>query len=187
MTHDPINNPSHYAEGRKFEPIEVIEDWKLNYRMGNVLKYVSRAGRKQDAIEDLKKAVWYLQREIEVLEGARPESQYTPNYDEVYEFFMSNVPYDATDSVDLWDPVLGPIDPQPSDYQGPLYAPHPDLNLPVRAAAADFVGQAEWDHGKDEDAFENDDDIIRIFERRGLVIGVKKGGGSVILGESKDA
>ena len=51
MTHDPINNPSHYAEGRQFEPIDVIEDWKLNYRMGNVLKYVSRAGRKQDAIE----------------------------------------------------------------------------------------------------------------------------------------
>ena len=184
MTHDPINNPSHYAEGRQFEPIDVIEDWKLNYRMGNVLKYVSRAGRKQDAIEDLKKAVWYLQREIEVLEGARPESQYTPNYDEVYEFFMDNVPYDATDSVDLWDPVLGPIDPQPSDYQGPLYAPHPQIK---ETSHIDYTGQAEWDiSGKDLDQFD-EDEVIRIFERRGIIFGVKKDGSTVVLGESKDA
>ena len=48
MTFDPVNKPSHYAEGRQFETIEVIEDWKLSYRLGNCVKYISRAGRKGD-------------------------------------------------------------------------------------------------------------------------------------------
>jgi len=43
----------------------VIEDWDLGYRLGNALKYICRANHKKDKIEDLKKAVWYLQREIE--------------------------------------------------------------------------------------------------------------------------
>jgi hypothetical protein len=62
---DPIN-PRHYAE-LKPEPIEVIEAWGLGFCLANVIKYVSRAGRKPgaDPIEDLKKAAWYLQREIE--------------------------------------------------------------------------------------------------------------------------
>ena len=69
IKYDPVNHPSHYTEGRKYEPIKVIEDWKLDYCLGNALKYISRAGRKQDAVEDLKKAVWYIQREITKLEG----------------------------------------------------------------------------------------------------------------------
>ena len=83
MTHDPVNNPSHYAEGRKYEPINVIEDWQLNYRLGNAVKYVSRAGRKQNAVEDLRKAVWYIEREIETLEGAK--SPYSVSYQDVLE------------------------------------------------------------------------------------------------------
>ena len=62
---DNINHPSHYAEGRKYEPIDVIEDWKLGFCLGNTVKYISRAGRKGDALEDLKKAAFYLNREIE--------------------------------------------------------------------------------------------------------------------------
>jgi hypothetical protein len=65
LQHDPVNKPMHYLEGRKFEPIEVIEDWKLNYNLGNALKYISRAGRKNSKNEDLSKAVWYLEREID--------------------------------------------------------------------------------------------------------------------------
>ena len=62
---DKINHPSHYAGGRKFEPIDVIEDWQLGFCPGNAVKYISRAGRKtKDPREDLKKAVWYLNREI---------------------------------------------------------------------------------------------------------------------------
>lgn len=62
-----INHPSHYNQG-KFEAIDVIEDWKLNFNLGNTVKYISRAGHKDDIIQDLKKASWYLDREIKRLE-----------------------------------------------------------------------------------------------------------------------
>lgn len=61
--HDDINHPSHYTQG-DIEVIDYIEDKKLGYRLGNVVKYVSRAGHKDDAIKDFKKARWYLNREI---------------------------------------------------------------------------------------------------------------------------
>ncbi len=64
MSFDAVNNPSHYTEGRKYEPIDVIEDWELGVCLGNALKYIARCGRKLDTIEDLKKAVWYVNREI---------------------------------------------------------------------------------------------------------------------------
>jgi len=82
MIFDPVNKPSHYAEGRQFETIEVIEDWKLSYRLGNCVKYISRAGRKGDRKQDLEKALWYLQREIEAID--KP-SQYQPPADVQYE------------------------------------------------------------------------------------------------------
>lgn len=59
-----IEHPSHYAEGRKYEPIDVINDWELNFNLGNTIKYISRAGRKDNAVEDLKKAKFYLDYEI---------------------------------------------------------------------------------------------------------------------------
>ena len=62
-----INHPQHYNQG-KFEAIDVIEDWKLNFNLGNTIKYISRAGHKDDIIQDLKKSLWYLNREIERLE-----------------------------------------------------------------------------------------------------------------------
>lgn len=72
-----IDHPAHYAEGRKYEPIKVINDWDLNFNLGNTIKYISRAGRKQDfenqdqlskTLEDLRKARWYLDYEITRLE-----------------------------------------------------------------------------------------------------------------------
>lgn len=62
---DPVDRPSHYCEGRNYEPIKVIADWNLNYNLGNALKYISRAGRKGDYIQDLEKALYYLQAEID--------------------------------------------------------------------------------------------------------------------------
>lgn len=59
---DPVNAPRHYNVG--IEPIEAIESWKLGYNLGNVIKYVARADHKGKRIEDLKKARWYLDREI---------------------------------------------------------------------------------------------------------------------------
>ena len=60
-----IEHPSHYTDGG-IETIDFIEAKKLNYRLGNVVKYVSRAGKKdpETRVEDLKKALWYLKREI---------------------------------------------------------------------------------------------------------------------------
>ena len=64
---EAINHPPHYADG-KIEVIDFIEDKKLNFNLGNVVKYVARAGKKDKSkeIEDLKKALWYLQREINI-------------------------------------------------------------------------------------------------------------------------
>lgn len=61
---DIINRPPHYTEGRNLQPIEVIEAWGLCHHLACVVKYISRAGRKHDAIRDLEKAVWYVEREI---------------------------------------------------------------------------------------------------------------------------
>lgn len=71
MTSDPIDNPSHYTEGRVFEPLSVIIDWDLDYLKGSALKYIARAGRKGDEIEDLEKAIRYLRKRIAILEGIR--------------------------------------------------------------------------------------------------------------------
>jgi hypothetical protein len=60
---DLVNHPPHYKAGG-IEVIDFIEAKDLNFRLGNVIKYVSRAGKKGDPIEDLEKALWYLQREI---------------------------------------------------------------------------------------------------------------------------
>lgn len=67
--HDPINHPSHYKVDGLPECIDIIEKLGLNYRLGCAMKYLYRAGRKGDYVEDLKKAVWYINREIEVLTG----------------------------------------------------------------------------------------------------------------------
>jgi hypothetical protein len=63
---DPVNNPAHYTVGG-IETIDFIEAKKLNYRLGNVVKYLTRADYKGNKIEDLRKAQWYLEREIESL------------------------------------------------------------------------------------------------------------------------
>ena len=67
-TPDMVSHPPHYTFGR-FEVIDVIEDWGLGYHLGNVVKYVARSGRKDNAVQDLKKAKWYLERAIEKMEG----------------------------------------------------------------------------------------------------------------------
>ena len=61
---DPVNHPPHYKSGG-IETIDFIESKGLNYRLGNVVKYITRADHKGNRQEDLKKALWYLQREIE--------------------------------------------------------------------------------------------------------------------------
>jgi len=66
---DLVNHPPHYKAGG-VETIDFIEAKDLNYRLGNVVKYITRAEKKGNPIEDLKKARWYLDREISVRENA---------------------------------------------------------------------------------------------------------------------
>ena len=68
---DNVNHPSHYTSGQ-IEVIDFIEDQHLGFHLGNAVKYISRAGRKDPArtVEDLRKAAWYLNRQIERLEGS---------------------------------------------------------------------------------------------------------------------
>lgn len=61
---DHVNSPSHYTQG-VIEVIEVIEDWKLNYNLGNAIKYIGRCEHKGNKNQDLEKAIWYIKREIE--------------------------------------------------------------------------------------------------------------------------
>lgn len=60
---DPIQKPSHYTQ-YKIEPIDVIEAWGANFHIGNVIKYLCRHDHKGTPLQDLKKAQWYLAREI---------------------------------------------------------------------------------------------------------------------------
>jgi hypothetical protein len=68
---DSVNHPSHYTRGG-IECIDVIEAWGLGFCLGNALKYIARAGHKGDAITDLRKARWYLERRLAQL-GANDE------------------------------------------------------------------------------------------------------------------
>lgn len=71
---DPVQHPAHYTTG-KIECIEYIEDKDLGYHLGNAVKYITRAGKKDPAktVEDLEKAIWYIQRKIKLLKGKEHE------------------------------------------------------------------------------------------------------------------
>jgi hypothetical protein len=67
---ESVDHPSHYGgENNPYEAIKVIEAWKVGFNLGNTLKYISRAGKKDFLIQDLEKAAWYLNREIENLKN----------------------------------------------------------------------------------------------------------------------
>ena len=71
---DAVNHPAHYGGAdNPYEAIKVIEAWHLGFCLGNTVKYIARAERKGATVEDLKKARWYLDREI-----ARREGKPTP-------------------------------------------------------------------------------------------------------------
>jgi hypothetical protein len=67
---ETVNHPAHYGGADNlYEAIRVIEAWKLGFCDGNAVKYIARAGKKGNRLEDLRKAVWYLNREIANMEG----------------------------------------------------------------------------------------------------------------------
>jgi hypothetical protein len=69
---EKVNHPSHYGGDTVYETIKVIHAWGLGFSLGNAVKYISRAGKKARGIpatiEDLRKAAWYINHEIERLE-----------------------------------------------------------------------------------------------------------------------
>lgn len=92
---DKVNNPSHYTSHHSgVECIELTEH--LNFNRGNALKYVWRHQLKNASKEDLKKAAWYIKREIareEKLDPshyAKPQSCYQSAYDRLYDYYLQN-------------------------------------------------------------------------------------------------
>lgn len=68
---DHVNWPRHY-QGNTLQAIEVIEDFQLNFHLGNAVKYILRADKKGNKEENLRKAMWYLEREIYNIGGVVP-------------------------------------------------------------------------------------------------------------------
>ena len=75
---DAVTRPAHYTSAT-IEPIQVIESWDLNFNLGNVIKYVARAGKKRHStrLEDLRKAMQYLYFEIERWERRENNSHHS--------------------------------------------------------------------------------------------------------------
>jgi len=73
---DPVSHPSHYTAG-SIEVIDFLEAWNFPFHLANAIKYICRAGRKDKnkTIEDLNKAVWYIQRYIKFLEKKQKGAQ----------------------------------------------------------------------------------------------------------------
>lgn len=194
---DVVNSPSHYTEGRRFEVIEVLEDWAgrapdpvLGGLLWNSLKYLGRLWDKENPLQDAKKSRWYIDRLISKLEAPQV-SQYAVPYEDVLEDYAAcaanGYQYRVSlDDADLWDPSLGPVEPIDN--------------------AQDYIGQAEWDSSpveppspvsgascpfdpdelhKDLDQFEQDE-VVATFERRGLIFGVDKNGRTYILGTNAE-
>jgi hypothetical protein len=68
---EKVDHPDHYGgENNPYEAIKIIEAWGLDFHLGNVVKYISRAGKKsENALEDMQKAKWYLDRWLEIRGG----------------------------------------------------------------------------------------------------------------------
>lgn len=96
-----VNHPSHYGGDNPLEVINVIEHYELGFHLGNVVKYVLRAGKKGNRKEDLEKALWYLEREIK--KGGET-TQPNPEYEYEYEMFIGSDPDDFI-QINAWIPI----------------------------------------------------------------------------------
>lgn len=62
---DMVNHPDHYKGAKGIEVIDVIDAFDLGFSLGNAVKYILRAGKKDNAVQDLKKAMWYIKHELD--------------------------------------------------------------------------------------------------------------------------
>jgi len=70
-----VKHPNHYGgKDNPYEAIKVIEAWELGFCLGNTIKYISRAGKKDDTVQELEKALWYLKREIKNIKDGKKNS-----------------------------------------------------------------------------------------------------------------
>lgn len=76
-------NPEHYNRLNP-QPKDVIRAWGLNFNLGSAVKYISRAGHKDDIVQDLKKAQEFIQFEIDAIEGARAERKDKPKHEDLW-------------------------------------------------------------------------------------------------------
>ena len=137
---DNVEHPSHYCEGREYEPVNVILDWELDFLLGNALKYISRCGRKgseEDAIEDLEKAVWYIEKRISVMRAGSGKVE-----------LPEDNPNDWTDRVNTTTPsTINPMPsitcdttvptPIPDDIDGVLPSYDGDIGSPFKSITVD--------------------------------------------------
>ena len=144
----------------------------MNYHLGNTLKYISRAGRKQDILEDLRKARWYLSREIETLEAVPFAATYEDILEDaaheaaegkelLVEYGLADVddqPLSGWDWDDdyMWDPSLGPVE---------LSQEEVDMILRNRD-----ISDSE------------PDEVVKVIEKRGFLLGVMANGNTCVLG-----
>jgi len=213
MTYDNVN-PDHYKGDRQFEPIAVIEDWNLNYRLGNALKYLSRNGRKpgEDPREGLKKAIWYIEREIASLDA--PSGSYVPDeegvYDEILTYYGQSVdldeawpvPFDSSEDVPVFH--LTGFEPVRTETSTFLEGTANRVTEAQASDWADFWDSDEdymWDPSlgpielSDEEVHEvlkrkdleqfSEDEIVSTIEKRGFVLGVKKDGSTCVLKDGR--
>ena len=88
-----INHPSHYIKNRTIQPISIIEHWSLCHHLACVVKYIARYGRKENALMDLCKAEWYLQREL---------TRYQKQFNKCYLALIDPYPVSVDAVLDDW-------------------------------------------------------------------------------------
>lgn len=116
---EKVNHPSHYRSDTGHEAIDVIEAWELNFSLGNVIKYVCRAGLKgtgpESKLEDLEKALHYLRREVGRLQLEKDLSNAMELLPPEMPSSLVTLPREPREKADrakapdpIRDPILGP-------------------------------------------------------------------------------
>lgn len=127
---ETVNHPAHYGGDTPYEAIKVIEAWKLGFSLGNAVKYIARAEHKGSQLEDLQKAAWYLQHEIERLGGEPASEPCTHAWEEINPGHWMCKELCGFPDIDLtrspdWSP---PVEMSPGAFMevGPIETADPD-------------------------------------------------------------
>lgn len=138
MSKDMVKRPDHYCFS-KYEPKDVIREWGLNFNLGSAVKYIARAGRKDDIVQDLKKAREFLNFEIEALEAERGLTE--EEQKELEEITKKNA--EISKAVRFYRAFMGILDKKYSEYAEALdgYIVRIELGVPRGMSQEEAVGQ----------------------------------------------